>query len=301
MELTQLQYFIQTAHEMHFARAASMLGVTQPTLSRGIQSLEKELGVMLFQRFNKWHVELTAAGKIFLPEAEKALRQLKYAEEKAIEASEGRCGKLTIGAISSTLANTAFIETLNKIRRKQPGLSVEIIDSKSNELAKLIQEKTLDIAFLRSSPELDEDEELHIKKIYDDQLSVALPLRHPLAKKKKLKVSDLTKEKFIMVPLRTSSTFRNYIYGFCASCGGFSPITSCEISSSYTALSLVEAEMGITIVSSAYERVFEKRVAFRQFSDFQAVLPIFAVYSADNYSAQLKTFLAFLEKELSNK
>ena len=62
MELTQLKYFITTAKELHFARAAAKLGVTQPSLSRGIQTLEKELDTQLFHRTNKWHVALTPAG-----------------------------------------------------------------------------------------------------------------------------------------------------------------------------------------------------------------------------------------------
>ena len=69
MELTQLKYFILTAKELHFARAAAKLGVTQPSLSRGIQTLEKELDTQLFLRTNKWHVALTPAGEAFLPEA----------------------------------------------------------------------------------------------------------------------------------------------------------------------------------------------------------------------------------------
>ncbi|MBQ6597110.1 MAG: LysR family transcriptional regulator, partial [Lentisphaeria bacterium] len=112
MELTQLKYFITTAKELHFARAAAKLGVTQPSLSRGIQTLEKELDTQLFLRTNKWHVALTPAGEAFLPEAEKALRQLRYAENRARAAGEGKFGRLTVGALSSTLGKTAFIDTL---------------------------------------------------------------------------------------------------------------------------------------------------------------------------------------------
>ena len=299
MELNQLQYFIQTARELHFARAAGKLGVTQPALSRGIQALEKELGTTLFRRTNKWHVALTAAGEAFLPEAEKTLRQLRYAENRARAAGEGSFGHLTVGAISSTLGKTAFIRTLAEMQRKYPEVTVEVIDSNSAELAQQMHERVLDLAFLRSSPELNGDEELICEKCYDDPLSVVLPRNHRLTNKKDLKVSDLALERFILVPMRTSPSFRNYVCGFCAARGGFTPRTANEISSSYAALRLVEAGMGITVVSATYAGLFKERLCCRQFSDFQPVLPVYAVYPDSGCSPPQKNFLELLKKNIA--
>ena len=82
--IQDLQFFIKTAKELHFAKAANLLGVPQPTLSRNIKELEKEIGCQLFSRTNKWHVSLTKAGEAFLPEAEKTLRQLQFAILKVV-------------------------------------------------------------------------------------------------------------------------------------------------------------------------------------------------------------------------
>ena len=296
MELNQLRYFIATARELHFARAAAKLGITQPSLSRGIQTLEKELGTQLFCRSNKWHVALSAAGEAFLPEAEKALHQLRYAESRARAAGEGRFGRLMVGAISSALGKSAFIDTLAEMNRKYPGVAVEVIDSNSAELTVQIRDRMLDLAFLRSSPELNGDDELVCEKCYDDPLAVVLPRAHKLAKKKELKVSDLAKEHFILVPARTSPSFRNYICGFCASKGGFTPLISDEISSSYAALRLVEAGMGITVVSATYTGMFGNRLCYRQFADFQPKLPVYAVYADTEQTSPLKNFLKLLKK-----
>ena len=295
MELNQLRYFILTARELHFARAAAKLGVTQPSLSRGIQTLEKELGISLFRRTNKWHVTITAAGKAFLPEAEKAMRQLRYAENRARAAGEGKFGRLTVGALSSTLGKTAFIDTLTEMNRKYPDVTLEVIDSNSAELAAQIRDRALDLAFMRASPELKGDEELVCEKCYDDPLAVVLPRTHKLARKKDLRVANLAQERFILVPMRTSPAFRNYVCGFCAAKGGFTPITSDEISSSYAALRLVEAGMGITIVSATYTGLFKDRLCYRQFSDFQPELPVYAVYADAGCLPPLKNFLALLK------
>ena len=299
MELTQLRYFILTAKELHFARAAAKLGVTQPSLSRGIQTLEKELGIVLFRRTNKWHVALTAAGEAFLPEAEKALRQLRYAENRAKAAGEGRFGRLTVGALSSTLGKTAFIDTLAEMNRKYPGVALEVIDSNSAELMVQMRERALDLAFMRSSPELSGDEELICEKCYDDPLAVVLPRSHRLARKRELRVADLAEERFILVPMRTSPAFRNYVCGFCAAKGGFTPLTSDEISSSYAALRLVEAGMGITVVSATYAGLFKERLCYRQFSDFHPMLPVYAVYTDAGGPPPLKNFLEILKRNVA--
>ena len=299
MELTQLKYFILTAKELHFARAAAKLGVTQPSLSRGIQTLEKELGVILFQRTNRWHVALTPAGEAFLPEAEKALRQLRYAETRAKAAGEGKFGHLTIGAIASTLGKRAFVDTLAEMRREFPEVTVEVIDSNSAALTAQMRERAIDLAFLRSAPELDQDDELVCEKIYDDPLAVVFPKTHRLAKKKDLKVADLAQERFILVPMRTSPSFRNYICSFCSAHGGFMPLTADDISCSYAALRLVEAGMGITVVSATYAGLSPDRLCYRQFCDFRPSLPVYAVYSDAGSPPPLKKFLSMLKENVA--
>ena len=82
MELRLLKHFIAVAEELHFARAASRLHLTQPALSKQIQQLEEELGFPLFYR-TKQRVELLDAGHVLLDEARRILRQAENAVESA--------------------------------------------------------------------------------------------------------------------------------------------------------------------------------------------------------------------------
>ena len=81
MDLRQLTYFLGVAEELHFSRAAEKLFIVQPALSRHIQQLEEEIGVVLFER-DKRNVRLTAAGAYFRDEISKIKHQLEYVTEQ---------------------------------------------------------------------------------------------------------------------------------------------------------------------------------------------------------------------------
>ena len=149
MELRHLRYFAVLARELHFARAAEQLGITQPTLSRTIQHLEKELGVHLFSRENKWNISLTEAGRTLLAETEKILPKLDDAMTRTRAVGSGICGRLTVGAISSMIGHPAFIDTLAQMQKNVPRAVIEIVDSTSGELQEMLAERSVDVALMR--------------------------------------------------------------------------------------------------------------------------------------------------------
>ena len=99
MELRHLRYFIAVAEELHFGRAAQVLGISQPPLSQQIQALEQELGARLFERTNR-RVALSEAGRLFLEEARRVLAQVDKAADVARRAQLGELGELKIGFTS---------------------------------------------------------------------------------------------------------------------------------------------------------------------------------------------------------
>src|SRR5471032_1638922 len=95
MELRHLRYFIAVAEELHFGRAAEVLGISQPPLSQQIQALEQELGARLFDRTNR-RVELSEAGRLSLEEARLVLAQVDKAADVARRAQLGELGELRL-------------------------------------------------------------------------------------------------------------------------------------------------------------------------------------------------------------
>ena len=108
MFIRQLEYLVTLAREKHFAKAAEACRVSQPALSSGIRSLEKELGVMIVQRGRRF-LGLTAEGERVLAWARQTLASLSYMREDATTAKSTMTGTLRMGAIPTTMTAAAFL------------------------------------------------------------------------------------------------------------------------------------------------------------------------------------------------
>ena len=108
MFIRQLEYLVTLAREKHFAKAAEICHVSQPALSSGIRSLEKELGVMIVRRGRRF-LGLTAEGERVLVWAQQTLASLSYMREDATATKSSMSGTLRIGAIPTTMTIAALL------------------------------------------------------------------------------------------------------------------------------------------------------------------------------------------------
>ena len=125
MELRLLRSFVVLAEELHFGRAAERLCIVQPALSMQLRTLENELGVVLFDR-DRHRVELSSAGRVFLPEAQATLDQARRAVQRVRAAEAGEIGVLRLGFVSSVLP--AYLPRLIRaLRARHPGIRVDCL------------------------------------------------------------------------------------------------------------------------------------------------------------------------------
>ncbi len=198
METRQLECFVAVAEELSFTRAAQRLFAVQSTVSATIQALEGELGVKLFDRSTR-RVELSPAGKVFLPEAKAALEAVDRAREVVADASAGLRGSLRIGTLTS-VGGLDLPDLLGAFHRRYPlvDLHVTVSITGSTGLAEDLRQGRLDVALL-GLPESDLAG-LRTKPLGSAPFVVVLPDGHRLGDRRSLTLADITGESFVDNP-----------------------------------------------------------------------------------------------------
>ncbi len=247
MELRQLQYAVQLAIDKNFSRAAEKLHIAQPSLSQQIAKLEKELGLLLFQR-NTNSVDLTYAGSIFTERAQKILDMAAQLRSEMDDISQMRKGRLMIGSLPITGAHI-WPHVLPVFQQKYPEIEIVLVEEHSSVLEQLTANGQTDISLLTLP--LQEKSLDHISLI-DEEIYLAVPPKHPLADKKDgVSLPELADEPFIL--LKKGQGFRHTSIQLCED-AGFSPRIVFESSNIETVQSLVAAGMGIAFVPQMVAR-----------------------------------------------
>ena len=199
MELRQLATFVAVAEEGSFTRAADRLHVVQSAVSAGVRNLEKELGVMLFDR-STHSVKLTDAGRALLPEARTTLAAAQAAKDAVDEARGGLRGTVRLGTMAAQgMRAVDLAGILAAFRVQHPAVEVEIRHAGgSSETAWEVREGRLDLAFV-SLPG-DGPSGLELIPLAREAIMLALPGEHPLAVRAEIELAALRDETVVDLP-----------------------------------------------------------------------------------------------------
>ena len=146
MNLEQLASFVEVANTGHFTKAAATLHLAQPSLSRQISTLEKELGSELFHRAHG-HISLTAAGETLLPTARRMLADAEAVRRDMDELAGLRKGRIRLGA-TPTLCVSFVAEAISSFHHEHPGVELELVEKGSRELIEALGAGELDLALI---------------------------------------------------------------------------------------------------------------------------------------------------------
>ncbi|WP_426452441.1 LysR family transcriptional regulator [Paenibacillus sp. S-38] len=285
MELRQIEYFIAVAEELHFGRAAMRLQMTQPPLSQQILQLEKELGVLLFER-SKRHVELTPAGKVFLQEVRHALNQLERAKAAAQRAQMGMLGRLVLGFVGS--ATFDILPNLVRVFQEQyPNVDLVLHEMPTPMQLEAFRRKDIDIGFVRT-PVV--DRHLSLLSVRQETCIVVVPKMHPLAQRSSVSMGDLRAERFILVEREVWPSWYDDILSKCRD-AGFSPIIRQDVKEIQTVVGMVAAGLGISIVPSSTANIHARDVAYVNIEGNAPLADMSIAWRTDNNSVLVKQFL----------
>jgi DNA-binding transcriptional LysR family regulator len=193
IDFRHLETFCRVAELKSFSKAAGDLFLTQPTISGHILSLERSLSLRLFDRTGR-EVRLTKAGEVFLRYASKIISSRKDLLNALIDFSQGIRGELSLGA--STIPGEYLLPKLmGDFKKDHPQftLSLKIADTK--EIVQWVLQGHVEFGMIGSK--LDHPS-LHYEKYEEDEIIVVAPFGHFLTKKRRVDLSDLVKETWIM-------------------------------------------------------------------------------------------------------
>jgi DNA-binding transcriptional LysR family regulator len=273
MELRQLRYYVAVAEDENFNRAARRLHVAQPALSRQVGGLEKELGVALLERLPRG-VRLTPAGGAFLERARRILADVEAARAHALDAERGRVGLLRLGFNAIAVKNPVVPEALRRFRAQRPEVELSLNTMTSPEQIEKLYGEALDVGFLYTPPAA--HPELQFFEIAPYRMMIALPKRHPLAARPRLRVTDLRSEDFVWSTRQRLPWVHDQLIAECLS-KGFSPRIVQEADDAEALLSLVSVGLGVGFIHPA-QRSVPGDVVYKELTDLSLVWPLYMAW-----------------------
>ena len=288
MELRHLKYFVAVAEEQNVTRAAARLHVSQPPLSRQIRDLEDELGVALFEHGPR-AVRLTAAGRVFLNEAQAVLRRADEAIQAVQAAARGQQAELNV-AYAPSLTVEILPATLRRFQSDSPGVRVNLHDLSTEEMLEKLRADKLDLA-LMIHPGRKKLAGLEFERLHDYPLRMAAHPAHPLATKRRVKLADLASERLIGYSKMDYPEYYERLVALFAPLRR-APVLAEEHDSSTSLIAAVEAGRGVSLVPASLVCLTGPRLKLRRLQPEPAPLVVGLVRKQGTSSKWTEQFLA---------
>ncbi|MED3728975.1 LysR family transcriptional regulator [Priestia filamentosa] len=194
MEWEQLEYFQTLARIQHVTKAAEILSITQPALSRSIVRLENHLGVPLFDR-QKRSIKLNKYGEIFLKRVDSIMKEYQEGKEEIQSLLKPDQGEISLGFLH-TLGTTIVPSLIAGFKRKYPKVYFQLHQNHSNWLQEKLKSGELDLCLLASFPI---EPPVNWTPLWNEELFLFLPKGHRLAIRERVTIEDIAKEPFILM------------------------------------------------------------------------------------------------------
>jgi LysR family transcriptional regulator, transcription activator of glutamate synthase operon len=227
---------------LNFTRAAAREHVAQPALSQQIKRLEEQVGLPLVERTTR-SVALTEAGELLVARARRVLGELDAADAELEALSGVYVGHVYLGVLH-TMGPVDVSLVLALFRERHPGVELTVREQSSVELAEMVRDDELDLAFL-SVTEAVERVGLGLHQLVSEELVVVMPEDHVLAARSSVRMADLAGEQFISY--REGARLRELLESAGRS-AGFSPRVTLESNESGRIRRLVHRGLGVAIL-----------------------------------------------------
>ena len=205
MEIHQVRYFLAVCEELNFTRAARKCHVTQPSLTRAIQLLEKEFGGFLFHR-ERSRTRLTELGRVVQPYVQGVWAQTLAAKARAKAFVSDAPRQVTL-AIMCTIAPKLLIQLFGRFKALRPDTRLDVIDGTAQSIEERLIESQTEVA-IYCRPDREADPRLNYLPLFREQMMIVLPPEHRLATRTSIEIRDLAGERYVQ---RSSCEFNDMV------------------------------------------------------------------------------------------
>ncbi len=200
MLLAQVEGFLEVARQGNLSRAAGALYITQPALTARLHSLEEEIGESLFVRTRRG-MELTDAGRAFLPYAERALSSLHDGQELVAEIRRGGAGELVLGA-APAVSTYVLPGLLVRFTARYPKVRLIVRTGHSEQIVEMAVRNEIQVGLVRAL----RHPMIESRALYDDELVLVVNQDHPFAASGRITLEQMSEARLILFD-RTSSYY----------------------------------------------------------------------------------------------
>jgi molybdate transport repressor ModE-like protein len=295
LDVKRLRVLREVALRGSFSAAAHALGYTQPAVSRQVALLERETGATLIER-RPGGLRLTDAGELLVSHADAILTRLRDAEEQLDELLSLRAGKLRMSTLTSAAATIVPL-AITEFRRRLPEVELSVSLADPSSVVPLLRTGEVDLALCNDASHL-ELPDLDGVVLYEEPMFVALPRHHRLAGRKRLRLSELSGERWMLATARTCPDGGRFIRACHAA--GFDPDIAFH-NDDYTAvLGFVGAGVGLAPVPEMVARNAAPDVRICSLQGVKMTRPI-CVVMAGGYQSRPARAMVEVLREVSDR
>lgn len=288
MEIRELRSFVVLGEHLHFGRAAGILNLSQPALTKQIRKLEEELGSQLFER-GKQGTQLTSFGRKFLAEAREVVHAFDDLEMRGKRAARGETGTLNIGFGFHTFELVPRI--IMRLRQEAPGIRVSLRDMSTQEQVVALNRREMDLGFAR----IPIPGKFQSMPVVRDRLAIiSSPSSHL---PKRLTLAQCRDEPFVALSEERAPGFHQHVLSLCAQ-HGFHPRMIQQVAELTTIVALVRAGLGVAVVPESFQGSRIEGVRFHPIGGEDSSWQVSAVWHTGDTNPALQKFLDLLRDEL---
>ncbi|SDJ70184.1 DNA-binding transcriptional regulator, LysR family [Bradyrhizobium lablabi] len=282
---SKIQYFLTVAETLNFRRAAELLGIAQPALSRSIRQLEQQFGFSLFERSTR-RVALTPAGEVLYRDGADAMRRLTNACARAGQIANGLSGSIMVG-YSTFAATGPMSDIIIEFRKLYPEAHVALRLLASSEQATAFERGTIDLGFIMSNVLTLPQKSILISR---ERLIVLVSAKHPWANDESITLETLVTGPIVIGTANRWQGFRSLVNDMVTSRGLKLNVAE-EADDLPVLLQLVRSDFGCTILDASFISTLPPGIKKLEIADTHETLDIALAWREDNLSPLAARFV----------